>query len=544
MKSCTGVIVLALLLTSMVAVVPEAQAQQQGGEEVTAFLPPLQLQRFRPAPGPADYLTVFSSGVAPHLQLNLGTFFNYGDDPLRLGTSDTPLARTVAFQSQLDVMAAIGIADQFEVGLLVPWTIRQRGDVLTPLLPSGQSRDGLNATGLNDWRVTGKFQLLSLGEFPVGLAMVAGLSLPVGRRDSLTSDEGLGAEALVVGEYVIRETIRTSANLGFRYRPGQRILRTNVLGNEVTWGLAAHIPFLNENLDLIAELAGAVGVERKPAPLEGITRGEVPVELKGALRYRIFEDFLFQDWAMTGGFGVGVNNGVGTPDWRFFLGFSGQWVTGGWWAVDYRRPNFRAEIDPCELDRDQRGRRLRLSFEEPDCPERERIAVTSDEDRIALLEELPDPSLRPPPPPPPVPEPEPVVEPEPGPEDRALLRQGAIIITEAVNFGVGSADILDESYGVLDDVARILQNYPDILLIRVEGHTDSVGNAQNNLRLSEARAASVRQYLIDRGIEPGRIESIGYGQTRPVADNSTNEGRAENRRVEFNILEMGEGGGR
>lgn len=516
---------------------------QEGSEELEVLLPALQLQRFRPAPGPSDYLTLFSSGVAPHLQVHLGTFFNYGDDPLRLGTTDTPLARTVAFQSQLDVMASVGLVDQLEVGILVPWTIRQRGDVLTPLVPSGQSRENLNATGLNDWRVTGKFQLLSLQENEVGLAMVGGLTLPVGRRDSLTSDEGWGAEVVVVGESVVRETIRATANLGFRYRPGQRILRTNVIGNEITWGVGAHMPFLTENLDLVAELVGAVGVERKPAPLEGIARGEVPLELQGALRYSLLDEWFFQDWALTGGFGLGLNNGVGTPDWRLFVGLTGQWVTGGWWSVDYRQPKFRAEIDPCDLDRDQRGRRLRMSFEEPDCPEPEQVARVTEEERIEVLEEIPDPTLRPPPAPPEEELPEIVFEPVPGPEERAILRQGAIVITEAVNFEVGSDGILPESFQVLDDVAEILLSYPEITKVRVEGHTDSVGSAQNNQRLSEARAASVRQYLMEQGIAGERLESIGYGPSRPVADNGTAEGRAENRRVEFNILEFGEGGG-
>jgi OmpA-OmpF porin, OOP family len=89
-------------------------------------------------------------------------------------------------------------------------------------------------------------------------------------------------------------------------------------------------------------------------------------------------------------------------------------------------------------------------------------------------------------------------------------------------------------------VVRILRRQEDIRLMRVEGHTDSVGNANANLRLSQARSESVRDYLVRNGIAPERVQAIGYGEERPVADNSTDEGRALNRRVEFNVLDMGD----
>jgi outer membrane protein OmpA-like peptidoglycan-associated protein len=252
----------------------------------------------------------------------------------------------------------------------------------------------------------------------------------------------------------------------------------------------------------------------------------------GAMRYRFFED-----WAITGGMGTGLTEGVGSPDWRFFIGFSGQWVTGGWWHVDYAQPGFRAEMDPCdERLTDQTGRRLR--FNPPDCPDmQDEEPTVSHADRVAFLERTrPPASRRRQPPPPPMA--------EDNDEDGgggAVLRQGMIFITEQVNFGVGSADILMDSFSILDDVVRILRRHEDITLIRIEGHTDSVGRPSNNLRLSRQRAESVRQYMIDRGIEENRVEAIGYGDSQPGADNATEEGRAEKRRVEFNILERGSG---
>ena len=87
---------------------------------------------------------------------------------------------------------------------------------------------------------------------------------------------------------------------------------------------------------------------------------------------------------------------------------------------------------------------------------------------------------------------------------------------------------------LLDDVAQVLNDNPTIH-IRIEGHTDSVGSAKYNRKLSDGRANSVMSELISRGIEPGRMEAEGFGEDRPIDTNETKEGRANNRRVEMHI---------
>ena len=74
--------------------------------------------------------------------------------------------------------------------------------------------------------------------------------------------------------------------------------------------------------------------------------------------------------------------------------------------------------------------------------------------------------------------------------------------------------------------------------MRIEGHTDSVGDDSANLRLSQNRANSVMSALLRRKVDPSRMEAVGFGETRPVASNSSASGRAENRRTEFNIIEQ------
>ncbi len=116
-----------------------------------------------------------------------------------------------------------------------------------------------------------------------------------------------------------------------------------------------------------------------------------------------------------------------------------------------------------------------------------------------------------------------------------------IQILEKINFETASAVIKQESFTILDQVSAQLRAHPEVKLLRIEGHTDSVGADDYNMRLSQARSDSVRTYMIQRGrVEPTRLLAKGYGETRPIAPNSTPRGRAQNRRVEFLIVEQGE----
>lgn len=103
---------------------------------------------------------------------------------------------------------------------------------------------------------------------------------------------------------------------------------------------------------------------------------------------------------------------------------------------------------------------------------------------------------------------------------------------EQVNFETGSAQLTQSSFESLDDLYQSLMDFPEVH-IEIRGHTDNVGGALINQRLSEERAENVRQYLIDKGVDPERIEAIGFGERYPIADNSTPEGRAQNRRIEI-----------
>lgn len=109
-------------------------------------------------------------------------------------------------------------------------------------------------------------------------------------------------------------------------------------------------------------------------------------------------------------------------------------------------------------------------------------------------------------------------------------------ILDDCNFETGKANLAPESFTVLDELVAYL-NRKDDERIEVGGHTDNVGTAANNMKLSEDRANTVRAYLLTKGIDPLRVTSRGYGLTQPIADNKTAEGRSQNRRTEVKILE-------
>ena len=106
--------------------------------------------------------------------------------------------------------------------------------------------------------------------------------------------------------------------------------------------------------------------------------------------------------------------------------------------------------------------------------------------------------------------------------------------TQTIHFQTARAVILARSYPLLDEVAAALKSRPT-MKVRIEGHTDSRGNRQTNLRLSQARASSVKAYLVGAGIDAERLDSQGFGPDQPIETNRTTAGRGRNRRVEFVI---------
>ena len=125
----------------------------------------------------------------------------------------------------------------------------------------------------------------------------------------------------------------------------------------------------------------------------------------------------------------------------------------------------------------------------------------------------------------------------------SLLTKDKIEITSKIPFEHNKARLLRAAEFILDDVVDLMLTNPQIKLIRIEGHTDNTGKEAYNIGLSEARANAVMEYLINKGIPQERLEAKGYGYSRPIASNDTEDGRARNRRVEFVIVDQGDDAG-
>ena len=549
-------------------------------------VPELQLQQFRPATGPTDYLNVYGTNPAPHLEFDLGFYLDFASDPLKISAFDEEFNSVVGSQLTLSLMGNIGLFDFLEVGILVPVTVFQSSGDLEPVQPLDADPDAeISNFGINDVRLSAKAEILDLLQDPLGLAFILTGYIPTGLDERFVGDESFGLEAIGSIETWVIRGIRVALNLGYRYRHESVVLRENTIGDAVLWGVAANIPLFISTLDLIAELDGAIGVAAKEEGREGIQGGEVPAEFKIAARYEINDD-----WSLTSGIGFSMNNeAVGTPDFRVFVGIGGYWVSGGKWGFDYDGDGIYGVYDKCpegpedfdgfedqdgcpdydndgdgvpddldkcdntpegveigpdgcpdndldgdgipnDIDKCPEDAEDRDRFEDADgCPD-----VDNDGDGIPdTADNCPN-------------EPETFNDfldddgcPD-DPNDKVHISRDRIIITEQVYFDTGKTTIKSESFEILDAVVKVLKENQQITKIRVEGHTDSRGSDQMNLELSQGRAESVMRYMVENGIAEGRVEAVGYGETKPIRTNETAEGRSYNRRVEFTILEMRE----
>ena len=574
---------LGLVLFCVVAAPQEAAAQDETGLD----LPPLQLQRFRPAPGPGDILNVYGSPVADHLDWDIGFYFDIADRPLALaaGGDNTNFgAETVDTQATLSLTGNIGIKDMFEFGFLIPVTIYQNSEELQPAQLGDTQVQGtdLPGFGVNDARLSAKYRILDVLEKPLGLAWIVNLYAPTATRNRFTSDEKIGVETRVAADKFLIDGfgLRLAGNLGYRFRAGDpREVGPNIINDEFLWGVGATVPVAFNRVDLLAELNGGVGIAKR----DRVQReGEVNAEAYLGARYKISER-----WTLTGGISGGMSEGVGTPRIRALVGLGGYWVTGTEWGYDFDGDGIYGKRDKCpqqaedydghedfdgcpDLDNDGDGINDAedecdntpegVSIGEDGCPDddldgdgipnkydkcpedpedRDRFEdgdgcpdIDNDKDGLVdTVDKCPN-------------------EPEnkngfldedgcPGdPNEKGVISKNKIIITEPVYFATNKAAILDQSFEILDEVARVLKENPQITLVRIEGHTDSRGKDSYNQKLSQKRAESVRKYLIGRGIDRDRLEAVGYGEAQPIADNETQEGRAKNRRVEFTIVEQ------
>jgi OOP family OmpA-OmpF porin len=160
----------------------------------------------------------------------------------------------------------------------------------------------------------------------------------------------------------------------------------------------------------------------------------------------------------------------------------------------------------------------------------------------------------PPPPPPPPPPATTTAEPTPTPSAtpsasastpapaetaKPTVKKDRLEIPGQIVFESGKAVLKPESEAGINQLKQYLDETPRVTKLRIEGHTDNVGSPESNETLSGQRALAIKAALIAKGVAKERLLAVGFGQTKPVADNATEEGKAKNRRTEFHIAELG-----
>ena len=524
------------------------------------------VQLFEPSPSPGSLFTLDTPAVLPHLAFAVGLWGNYATSSLGFSVGGTDVT-LVGDPVQLEAHAALGLFQYLELGIALPLVHQRTLDataacVATPV----RCPEASGHTALGDLRGYVKVPIL---RGRTSLSLRAGVAFPTGDDAHYAGARYWTlAPALVAAHTFGRFSL--TGNLGARF--GQASSSPFVAVNdELTLGLGARYD-VSWRLGFMAEVIARVPLDAPPAGyLDGnrVTRVEdrVPAELFAGATVGITRAL-----AATLGVGKGLGDGYGASGFRAFAGlrltverrpcafgpedfdgyqdddFCGDPDNDGDGVVDDndRCPNDR-EDDDGVLDQDgcpdpdndgdgvlDDADRCPVEPEDHDryqnddgCPEldndRDRIPDTADAcpDEAEDGDNYQDEDGCP----------------EPGPDAVVVTRTDSrLLVSQRVYFDYDSDTIKSVSFPLLDEVAATLRRNPDILRLRVEGHTDQAGTPDYNLDLSFRRARAVVEYLVAHGVAEERLEYQGYGQTRPTAAADAPGAADLNRRVEFTIV--------
>lgn len=466
------------------------------------------IQPWRPTPGPRDLLIVPQSQPLRHKSVSIGAYFSFALDPLVLlsgqGQRQVELIKS---RLELDLMAAVGLGDRVELGLVFPLILLQTGDNMQQTGTEGE----VQSFAKGDLSMIAKAAIVRRLSYAKGFGMAALLRVnaPTGDAGAFAGEGGWTFSPTLNADYRFGGGTLLAAQAGIYYRPLIEF-QSVALGPAFVGAAGAEIPLVRR-WGLTALGGGYVNVSFFKAP-ESIR--QIPAELLLGLRWYSSIGVTF-----TTGFNFGADCAVGVPSFRFFL--SAVWVPGKLneqIAIDeFKKPPDDPDGDGIigekDLCPDEKG-----TPANDGCPER-------DTDRDGIIDRIDDcPNL-------------------PGRRayngcPRVYAKENKIKILESVHFATDQDIILPESFSVLEEVAQVVRAHPEWQLIEVEGHCDSRASDAYNLDLSQRRAQAVQKFLLARGIEPSRLRAMGYGRSRPISDNRTEEGMALNRRVEFTILKV------
>ncbi|MCA9674892.1 MAG: OmpA family protein [Kofleriaceae bacterium] len=477
---------------------------------------------------------------------------------------------------------------KFDVRAVLPLVLHQSSD-----FDPAMGQDALGSGGVGDLRLGGRYQIAKPGD----LAIAADLSftLPTGGGDNLIGDSGELITPRILVDWR-KDRLGFGAALGYQWRQDAAQIANLYVDDEITWSVGGEYWIQPDKLSAGLALFGRLGLMTPAADPMGLVSTdlgseEFPAEALASARY-----FVTPKVAVDFGAGTAISSGYGAPPFRILLGVT--WINRVAEAPlppppvevgDADGDGIKDDVDQCvneaedmdgfadddgcpEADNDADGILDGVDqcpnvaedmdgFKDDDgcpeddddsdgdgvpdatdqCPQQpEDMDGFQDEDGCPDLDNdgdgIPDVSDQ-------CPNEAEVFNgqndddgcPDEG-RQLATVTGTAVEISDIVYFDFDKARIKSKSFQVLDAVVGVLNAHPDIR-VRVEGHTDDQGTAKHNMELSQRRAEAVRDYLIKKGIDAGRLEAQGFGQTRPLAEGRSKAAREKNRRVEFIIID-------
>jgi outer membrane protein OmpA-like peptidoglycan-associated protein len=405
-----------------------------------------------------------------------------------------------------------------------------------------------------------------VARFGGGLAMFA----PTGNATAFAGDEQVTGWVFGSAEFNLQEFF-LAGHIGPHFRPQRSIggeFGTLSVGSELRWAFGAYVPLREGKLRVGGELFGTTGLESSVGRNGDNTifsSRNTALEWLAQARFLLEQD---SSVYINAGIGTRLSIGYGAPDVRALISigkslelFDDSTATSpppkvivpkaSDYELDTDRDGYPDTVDKCPTEKEDK----RPPDRTDGCPTTDRDAdgipdasdscpdKAEDKDGIADDDGCPEDDA----------DNDSVLDQEdkcpvePGPRNddpekngcNTLTRlndSGEVELLQAIQFETGKAKIKEVSYPILNEVETLLKARPELRL-GVYGHTDNRGALALNMRLSKERAAACMKYLVDKGIDASRLESDGFGPTKPLEDNATEEGRAKNRRVEFKILD-------
>lgn len=558
-----------LIVVGVAAVATPAAAQQARG---------FNTNRFEPAARGSEWFVLDTLDMRGSGRPAFGVTGEWAHDPLVIYNQDGSVRNeVVSDQVALHIGASVNLVDRLRLNLNLPAYVYATGD--------GGSAQGQqfnapsSAQSIGDVRLGGDVRIL--GQYRDAFSLAGGVDfwIPTSTEGAYTSDGSMRFQPHLIGAGELGVFVY-SARLGVMYRSRDESIAGGQLGTELNFAVAAGLRVADGKLVVGPELYGSSVMvkggffEKRSTPLEG---------LLGA-HYKVGAGF-----RIGAGIGAGLTRGFGSPAYRVLLGI--DWMP----EIDERNDRDHDGIyddeDACpdvagvhSDDRKKNGCPIEQEEEPPPPPDRDKDGIIDskdacpddpgppsddpqkngcpDRDKDGVVDKLDacpdtpgvasaDPKKNGCPEDPDrdhdgIPNTEDACPDDPGKPDKnprrngcpqAFVKDGQIKILDQVKFATNSTAIVPgkDSESILEAVKKVLVDHPEIKKVRVEGHTDNRGTPAANQKLSEGRAASVVSWLVKHGVDKSRLSSVGFGQDRPMSDNSTEEGRRENRRVEFHI---------